>query len=364
MKVVIIAGEASGDLIGAEICYEFKKIGAEIFGVGGEKMLKSGLKESFFNISEISVMGFVEILPKIFKITKLIKQTAEKILEINPEYVITIDSPGFNVRLVKLLRKADFKGKIYHAVAPTVWAYKPERSKVFASLFDKLFCILPFEPKFFIKEGLDAKFICYPPLKRLENEILDAESLQKEYIIFNVGSRAFEVKKNINFAIKVVASIKKTLPNAKFVFPTLPQFTEVLRKKFPQEIIVSDEEEKMFYLKRAIFAISKSGTGAMENSILGIPSIVFYNANWLSVLIVKSMTDLKFMHLINIILEREVIPEFIQGYKNPELVASKVVEILQNPNLVLEQKQSIAEALTLLKNQQYSSFGEGVIKNL
>jgi lipid-A-disaccharide synthase len=364
MKVVLIAGETSGDLIGAEIASEFAKNGIEVLGVGGENMLKSGLKISFFEMSEISLMGFAEIVPKILKMKKLIKGTAEKILDINPEYVITIDSPGFNLRLVKLLRKADFKGKIYHAIAPTVWAYKPERSKVFASVFDKLFCILPFEPPFFKKDGLDAEFICYPPLLRLKKLMPEMENFPKEYILFNIGSRNVEVKNNLKFALNVISLIKKEIPDAKFVFQTFPQFEKIIKEKFPNEIVVSGSEDKLFYLKRAKFSISKSGTGAMEISLLGIPSVVFYNANPLSVLIMKLLAKIKFMHLVNIILNRGVIPEFVQPKNNPEIFVKKIIEILQNPNLVKLQKENISEVKKILENSNYNSFGEGVFKNL
>ena len=274
-KAVLLAGEKSGDLIGAEICTCLTNDGFEIFGIGGEDMLKNGLKESFFSISEISIMGFVEVLPRIFKIQKRINETVKNILKINPSFVLTIDSPGFNTRVVKKLKK-HYKGKIYHAVAPTVWAYKEGRAKKFAKLYNELFCILPFEPPYFEKVGLKAKFISYPPLNRLKSEIEDSKNYKKEYIIFTLGSRKNEVLHHLDFAKNVIKIIKLKLPDAKFVFPTFSEFEYIVKESFPNDIVISGNEEKILYLKKAKFAISKSGTGAIETSFFEVPSVIFY----------------------------------------------------------------------------------------
>jgi lipid-A-disaccharide synthase len=359
-KAVLLAGEKSGDLIGGEVCRELTKLNVEIFGVGGDSMLSNGLKESFFDMAEISLMGFLEVLPKVFAVKKRINETVENILKLNPDFVLTIDSPGFNTRVVKKL-KGKFKGKIYHAVAPTVWVYKEGRAKLFAHLYYRLFCILPFEPPYFVKEGLPADFICYPPLARLQDAINDTKNFDKKYIIFFIGSRRGELVKHLDFAKEVVKLIKTKIPEALFVFPTLLHLKDDIVKAFPDEIVATEEDKKIQFLKEAKFSISKSGTGAVEASLFEIPSVVFYKANTISFWILKAISKFKFANIINILLDREVIPEFIQNNATPQNVANKTIELLQNKEECLKQIEGVLEAKNLLSSKNYKSFGEGVV---
>lgn len=363
MRFFVIAGESSGDLIGSEIIKSLTKKG-EVFGIGGECMLSSGLKYSLFKMEEIAIMGFFEILPKIFKIKKLISSTVSGILDINPDYVITIDSPGFNTRVVNLLRRSNFKGKIYHVVAPTVWAYKEKRSKKFAALYDKLFCILPFEPPFFLKEGLWAKYICYPPLIRLLPNIQKIPT-QDVYFILTLGSRKGEVMRHLTFAKNLVKILKDNIKGITFVIPTFKEFEIFLKKELPNEIIVTSEEERIFYLQRASFCISKSGTGAVENSFFSIPSVIYYKVNFLSFLLIKSLIKIKFANLVNIILNQEIIPEFIQYKATPKSVAKKVLLIYHSKPLIEEQVKAVEDVKNiLLSKESYKNFGDGIIDNL
>ena len=362
-KCVILAGEKSGDLIGGEVCKYLTEQGFEIFGVGGENMLKNGLKTSFFDIKEISIMGFFEVLPKVFAIKKRIRETASKILEINPSFVLTIDAPGFNTRVVSLI-KPHFKGKIFHAVAPTVWAYKEKRAKKFAKLYNALFCILPFEPPYFTKEGLMAEYICYPPLFRVLSEIEDAKNKEKEYILFSLGSRKTEVLHHLEFAKEVVSKIKAVFPKARFVFPSFEEFEEDVKAVFPDEITCVKSEEKLEYTKKAKFAISKSGTGAVETSFLGVPSVIFYKVNPFSYIIIKMMAKVKLVNLINILLKKESIPEFIQSDATPEKVANKAIEMMQNTALCKAQLEDVSKAKEIFLQSSFTNFGEGVVNKI
>ena len=362
---VVLAGEKSGDLIASEVISKLCNNGFEVFGVGGEQSLKSGLRRSFFDIAEISIMGFLEIVPKIFHFKKLISQTIENIITLNPEFVITVDSPGFNTRVVKGLREAGYKGKLFHCVAPTVWAYKPKRALKFAKLFDKLFCILPFEPPYFERVGLPAVYICYPPLFRILPEIEQAaQAKPKEYFIFTLGSRRNEIRYHMEFAKQTVALIKHQIPEAKFAFPTFKEFEEEIKRNFPGEITVTEEAAKQNVLRHAKFAISKSGTGAVEYSFLGIPSVMYYKANQLSYLIIKFLAIIKFANLINVLLNREVIPEFIQNNATPENISKKVLEMLSSKNLLKAQEEGVLQAKNMLLNAPYNNFGHGVVSEI
>ena len=164
MKLFIIAGEKSGDLLGSKILQNINKNVFDIYGIGGELMLKNGLKESLFPMEELSLMGIFEILPKIFNLLKRIKQTAEYIIKLQPDVVLTIDSPDFCFRVMKLVKKLDRENKIkkVHFIAPSVWAYREKRAEKISKIYDLLFCILPFEPSYFEKYGLKTIFVGHP----------------------------------------------------------------------------------------------------------------------------------------------------------------------------------------------------------
>lgn len=363
MKVVVLAGEKSGDLIGFEIVKELTNHNIEVFGLGGEEMLKNGLKESFFDISNISLMGFVEVLPKIFLLKKLIKNTAKHILSINPDFIITIDSPGFNTRVIKLVKKMGYLNPAFHAVAPTVWAYKEKRAKKFALLFNEIFCILPFEPPYFKKYGLKATYICYPPLIRLSKEIEEAKNCHKKHILLNIGSRLGEIKKHLKIAAKIVKIIQKAMPEAKFAINTFPEFANFIKQKIPSATIAVTKEERLLNMQSAYFCISKSGTVAMEGILFEVPSVVFYKGNVVSYFIIKLMVKIKFVTLANIILKKMSIPEFIQFNAKPNKIASEVTKILQNPDLIKKQKADIGKVKTALYGN-YKNFGYGVVSNI
>ncbi|MDD2840662.1 MAG: hypothetical protein PHY80_06160, partial [Rickettsiales bacterium] len=168
-KIFITAGEASGDLLGGKIINALKSnaknMNIEFIGIGSEKMKNEGL-ESIFPMKELSVMGFCEVLPKIFKLLKRINQTVDKILEQKPDLILTIDSPSFSFRVMEKLKSKDKKFfdsvKKVHLIAPSIWAYKEKRAKKMAKLYNLLLCILPFEPPYFEKYGLKTEFIGHP----------------------------------------------------------------------------------------------------------------------------------------------------------------------------------------------------------
>jgi lipid-A-disaccharide synthase len=216
-----------------------------------------------------------------------------------------------------------------------------------------------------LKEGLKAEYICYPPLFRILSEVEKAKNEAKEdYILFSLGSRKTEVLHHLEFAKEVVSQIKAELPDIRFVFPSFTELKVEIENSFPNEIICCDENEKLYYTKKAKFAICKSGTGAVETAFLGVPSLVFYKANPLSYFIIKMMAKIKFVNLINILLEREVIPEFIQGNATPQNVSKKALEIMQKKEISQAQLNEIAKAKKILLESPYKNFGEGVASKI
>ena len=218
-KIFIIAGEKSGDLLGSKILKNLDKDQYEIYGIGGELMEQQGLK-SLFPMSELSLMGIFEILPKLFSILKRIKQTVQKILEIQPDILLTIDSPDFCFRVAKQVQKLDKSNKIkkVHFIAPSVWAYRKGRAKKIAKIYDLLLCILPFEPPYFEKYGLKTVFVGHPIFYKESTEYdFNNEDIQynneSNLISVTLGSRVSEVKRFLPIINPIVENIAKQNQN-------------------------------------------------------------------------------------------------------------------------------------------------------
>ncbi len=362
-KIFIISGEASGDKIGALLIEALRKeAGSEeiIFaGIGGEKMTKAGIK-SLFDIKEISLMGFFEILPHIFKLKRLIKYTQQEIIKFEPDIVITIDSPGFCLRVVTGIKNF-IKGKLVHIVAPSVWAYKPERAKKFAKIYDLLLTLLPFEPEYFIKEGLDTKFVGH---FAFEQEICaDKEFFRKKYNIDNAkklicltpGSRMGEIKRHLPIFGETIQIISKKY-DANFVFIAANMdakniINEYLSNNQITNAITVDEDRFEAY-KASDIAIAKSGTNSLEIALHATPQIAAYKMNFLSWRYIKAVALIKYATLVNIIANKEIIPEFLQEKCQPEILAESVIKFLENKELITEQLDSTSKIISSLKSKE------------
>lgn len=365
MKIYIIAGEASGDIYGAKLieCLGSKSsLPIEFFGIGGDKMQAVGFV-SLFDMSEISIMGFAEILPHLGNILNRIDQTVADIQEKQPDIVITIDSPGFCCRIAKRLRfgednlekilkkifckKTDFepveyppyKGKLLHYVAPTVWAYKPKRAEKFARLFDHLMVILPFEPPYFDAVGLPCTYVGHPIVEttfllsgdefKQKHSITDDETL----ICLMPGSRKSEVKRLLPIFLDAV-DLLTVAEKIRVVIPTIPalkaEIEKMLDKSRVKAIITNNEADKLAAYKAASAAIVKSGTGSLEVALAGCPMVIAYKVNHISYLIIKNLVKIKYANLINLMLDEELIPEFLQQYCTAFLIAQKLDKIIKD----------------------------------
>ena len=236
-KVFIVAGELSGDLLGEGLIIELKKMtnDIEIFGVGGSKMIAQGLKP-IFNIKFLSIMGIFEVISKIPKVIKLLSLAKSKIIEINPDIVITIDAPGFNFRLQKSIKSLGIKQ--IHYVAPSVWAWKSYRAKKITKFLDHLLVLFPFEKKFFTKEGLNTTFVGHPIAfdnnfksnKYYIDKSLNDKTFKKVAIL--PGSRISEIKKLMPVFIKAAVLLSKDYKFIKFYVVTLYEYENIIMEYF------------------------------------------------------------------------------------------------------------------------------------
>ncbi len=344
-RVFIVAGEVSGDVLGANIINaikrEFKNV--EFIGVGGENMIKNGLK-SIFPMRDIAVMGFIEVLKRAKLLTSRINETASKIVECHPDIVITIDAPGFAKRVVKNAKKAGYCGTAVHVVAPAVWAWRPSRAKSFAEIFDKLYCFFDFEVPFFTKYGLKTMSVGHPII---EGGIKTASKTRflKKYKISNdatvvtfiPGSRKTEVEKLISDYKVVLDNLSRKIPHLVPVMPVVETMADMVESEIKnwkiKPLIIRGTNERYDAFAATDVALAASGTVSVELAILHIPAIIVYRMNGLTFWLAKQFVNLKWISLVNILSKKTIYPEIVQSDVNPGNLTNCILKLLKNKRI-------------------------------
>jgi lipid-A-disaccharide synthase len=335
MRIVIIAGEASGDQLGARLLADLRALQQDltVMGVGGEALAAQGLK-SLFPMSDLSLMGLAEVLPKIPLILRRIKQTAKAITAFAPDIVITIDAPDFSKRLARRLQPLRRRGaKLVHYVAPTVWVWRPGRAKIMAKLFDHLLCLFPFEPPYFEKVGLPTSFVGHP-LAMLSIIKGDAGRLRQKLgiradqpvLCLLPGSRAGEVRRLLPVFLETFHKLKKQNPEWVAILPTLENLKPLIGEIAPKGVhILTGPQDKLdaFALTAEQGgAIAASGTVSLELAAQGCPHVIAYIMHPLTYWIARAVVKTPFVNLINILAGRAVIPEILQREVTSEKLLS------------------------------------------
>ncbi len=360
--VWLIAGEPSGDLLGARLMAALREqTGGRIrlAGIGGEQMTAEGLN-SRFPISDIAVMGMAEVLPRIRLIRRRIEETATQILGDRPDVVVSIDSPGFCYRVWKKLAGRGIP--LIHYVAPTVWIWKPERARKFAQLLDHLMVILPFEPPYFEKEGLACTFVGHPVVEEPEargdgGAFRRAHGISRETRVICVlpGSRRSEVVRLLPAFRDAAERVSRQSPGTVYCFPTLPYLGEALRSgtaRWPSRaIIVTSAAERRDAMAASDAAMAASGTVSLELARTGVPHVVAYRVNGITAALFRIMQKgrLRYANLVNILLDREAIPEFLQQKCRGERIAAAVTALLETGAAASAQKEAASQALAMLR---------------
>ena len=339
MKIYIIAGEPSGDYLGSKIITQLKTIyqkKVEIFGIGGNLMQNAGLT-SYIDITKLSVGGILEIIPHIFEIRKMICNVAKNILETQPDIVLTIDSPGFCFRVAKLVKKQNKNVRLIHLVAPSVWAWREKRAKKVAKIYNHLLTLFPFEPPYFTKYGLETTYVGHPAV---EDYVCKNQYDKKQNILLILpGSRKQEIEKLLPTFLQPLNYLKCD----RVVIPTLPNL-HTLVKQISQGYdveIVTDERIKLDLYKSAKRAIVASGTATLQLALSGCPMVVCYAVSQLTYHIVKFLIKIKYISLVNIILNKQTVPELIQKNCTPH----KIAKALNN----LEMSKQIEDFKNIIK---------------
>ena len=339
IKIFIIAGEVSGDVLGAKIMR--KMPGVNFVGIGGENMCAAGL-QSLFPMADLSVLGIFEVLAHAKTLTNRIKQTVQAILHEKPDVVLTIDSPGFAKSVVKKVRQQNKSIKFYHVVAPQVWAWGKWRAKKYAKIFDKLYAFFDFEVPYFTKYGLDTMAVGHPIADGLE-KYKTATKTDEKIISLVPGSRMNEVKKLLPVFRKTVDLLYSCgYQNYKFVIPTVETTNAYIKKevknwKIKPEIISADQRYDLY--ANTYIAVVASGTVSAELAIMHIPTIVVYKMNPLTVVLGHILLKIKWVSLVNILMNKSIYPELLGRNATPY----NIMCCLQQFTLPAKRKQMIAE---------------------
>ena len=317
-KIFIIAGEVSGDVLGAHIMREMQD--AEFVGIGGENMVAAGL-EYLFPMSDLSVMGVIEVIAHAKTLTKRIKQTVGAIIAMRPDIVLTIDSPGFAHSVINGLRKSSAGRelianglKFHHVVAPQVWAWRAGRAKKYARTFDKLYAFFDFEVPYFTKYGLDTVAVGHPIADGLLEYWQKKSQTDEKIITLVPGSRMSEVKRLLPIFRDVAHKLATENVDYKFVIPVVETTAQYVRDNISQwdvkpELVAADQRYDLY--AKTYIAIVASGTVSAELAMLHIPTIVVYKMNPVTSWLVRQVIRVKWVSLVNILLNRGVYPEFL-----------------------------------------------------
>jgi lipid-A-disaccharide synthase len=354
--IYLIAGEQSGDIIGARLMDAIARAGRDVrfAGIGGAAMAERGLA-SLFPMRELALMGLLEVLPRLRHLSRRLDQTVAEIVRLRPDVVVTIDAPGFTLRVLR--RIAPLGIPRAHYVAPQVWAWKESRVKHYPGLWDRLLCLLPFEPAFFARHGLPATFVGHPVLESGAdrgdgNRFRARHAIAADATILTVmpGSRRTEVSRLLPI---LGATLQRLALPVTPVVPLAGPVAEAVRAgtaawSIPP-ILIQDEADKFDAFAASAAGLTKSGTATLELALAGVPMLVAYRVNPITAMIARRLVKVRYASLLNLLVDRLVVPELIQQACHPDHLAAELNRLLTDPAHAQAQRAAFAEPLALLR---------------
>jgi len=361
-KIFVLTGEASGDKLASTVISKLKQNNKEIeyLSVGGSNLAPLGIK-SIFDLKEITYIGFTSVLMNIFKIKNKINKTVDAIIKFNPNILFSVDSPDFTLRVAERVKKINSNIKTIHYVAPQVWIWREGRVKKFKKFVDHFLLLFNFEKKFFDKENITNTFVGHPLLEK-NNSKVDISNISKGKKIISIfpGSRSSETNVLLPILIDFIKLMNEKFKEYLFVFHATDENKNSINEKLKNNNlnnieIISDKNIKYQVLLNSIFAVSKSGTVSLEICNVKVPSIIIYKINFINYLIMKSLVKVNFANIINIINNREVIPELLQNECNAKEIYNSVVYFLKNPDFAKKQVDDCMKTLDQIRSKSSSS---------
>lgn len=365
----LIAGESSGDLHASNLIKALNELSNEplqFTGIGGDEMAKRNCN-LVVHIRETQFMGFVTVMKHFPQILKLFQKTKKAILQTKPDAIVLVDYPGFNLRIAKWAKQNGFK--VFYYISPQVWAWKKNRVRLIKKYVDHLFCILPFEPDFYAQYGVDVTFVGHPLLDVIEpkeQKLFEARSernfRQKPSLLLLPGSRKEEIKRilpimlraaerfpELNISIAAAPSIEKEYYESFFIRTRFPVF----------------QYQTYQLLRLADYAFVTSGTATLETALFRVPQVICYKGDWVSYWIARLLVKVPCIGLPNLIMEKQIVPELIQGDLTEDNLTRHLDAYLTNEILRQEVQAAYRELYEKLggKGASYRT-AEGILKRL
>jgi len=338
LRVYLVAGEASGDRLAADLLRELKKNPKlRAFGVGGP-MLKAAGQEQSLDLAKHAVVGLTDVLKNLPKFLKIFREVKHEIAEVNPDVVVLVDYPGFNLRLAKALHGERNGPAVVYYVSPQVWAWKAGRAKTMERILERLLVIFPFEVDWFARHApkLKTKWVGHPLADRWIEQA-HAQRDEVPCVALLPGSRTKEIEKHWPVLLKTAQRIVQEQRNVCFISMAtnheMRQKLEEIWAKYPMSGVSLDilSGQSLTQLTRCSLAIVASGTATLECARAGLPMLVVYQASWLTYLIGRMLVKLPYLSMVNVLAGEKVVPEFLQGAAEPGRLARAALQILRNP---------------------------------
>ncbi|MBL6455041.1 lipid-A-disaccharide synthase [Belnapia sp. T6] len=357
--IYLAAGEASGDILGARLIAALRRRRPDLSfaGIGGERMAEMGV-ESLFPMRELSLMGLLEVVPNLRRLARRMAEAEADVLARRPALLVTIDAPGFTLRLGGRVRAQGVK--VLHYVAPQVWAWRQGRVRKIAQEVDRILALLPFEPPFFEAAGIPVRFVGHPVLEsgadrgdaarfRAAHGIPDGAPV----VAVMPGSRRSEVRRLLGIFGEALRLASAEVPGLRPAVALAGPVEEAVRAgtaTWPvAPVLVRQVADKYDLFAASAAGLIKSGTSSLEVAVAGLPHVVAYRVNPVTAAIARRLIKVPHASLVNLLAEREVVPEFIQERCTPALLAEGLVRLLRDPAAAAAQRAGFAEALALLR---------------
>ena len=371
-RIFILTGEPSGDRLASTIISKLKKQNSniEFLSVGGSYLGGLGIK-SIFDLKDITYLGFTSVLFNIFKIRKKINNTVDEIIKFNPDILFSVDSPDFTLRVAEKVKKLNQNIKTIHYVAPQVWIWRKNRVKKIKKFIDHILLLFNFEKKYFDDENIQNTFVGHPLIennKKVKTSLENMAIKDKKIISIFPGSRKSEITVLLPIQLKFIKLMNNKYPDYFFIFHSTDENKKLIMNYFENAKlknidVISDENIKTQILSKSVFAVCKSGTASLQVCNENVPSIIIYKLSFINFMIFKLLVNVKFANIINIINDREVIPELLQSECNAEEIYKSVIYFLKNPDYMNKQINDCKKTLEGIRSKSSSSSEAASILN-
>ena len=363
-KIFVLTGEPSGDKLASTVISRLKLENSEIeyLAVGGSHLKNLGIN-SIFDLKEITYLGFTSVLLNIFKIKSKINKTVDEIIKFNPDILFSVDSPDFTLRVAERVKKINKNIKTIHYVAPQVWIWRKNRVKKIKNFIDHILLLFNFEKKFFDEENIINTFVGHPLIENNQNNKIVIENIlpkNKKIISLFPGSRKSETNVLLPILIDFIKLMNKRHNGYFFYMHATEENKNLILESVKQSNInnldvASEENIKSKILSNSVFAVSKSGTVSLQICNLNIPSIIIYKLSLINFMIFKILVNVRYANIINIINNKEVIPELLQKECNSDEIYKSVIYFLKNPELIKKQLIVCSKTLEGIRSKSSSA---------